>query len=232
MSSRLKWFWKPVCWTYWMSYWSSCLMRAPIICLQCLPHRGNIVHNLTGHFCHLKSHAVILLPITITCYFLSFPSIYLCLLFISWPVACLSPVDCIPFSYLILPSWSWNYLFDSRIIFPEYSIILLIIVLSSSTFFCLVILLMIGVYKLYSSPLLFPMLVCFVLLAPIHLPLAPLDLFKSSSYFWVDAFLFEPLNPWKQLHPSCYVETPRHPPVSLHRKNLWPYKVYAHPYLG
>ena len=114
----------------------------------------------------------------------------------------------------------------------EYSVVLPIILLPSSTFFYLVILLTIGVYKLHSSPLPFSTLVYFVLLASIHLLLTPLDLFKSSSYFWVDAFLFEPLNPWKQLRPSCYVETPQHPPVSLHRKNLWPYKVYAHPYLG
>ena len=131
----------------------------------------------------------------IACYFLC--SIYLCFPFILHPVGCLSPVDCIPFSYLMLSSWSWDYLFNSRIFFSKYSIVLLSFLLPSSTFFCSVMLLTIGVYKFHSSPLLFFMLVYFVLLASIHLPLAPLDLFKSLSYFWVDASLFKPLNPWR-----------------------------------
>ena len=148
--------------------------------------------------------------VMITHYFLSFSTIYLCLLFVSWPVDCSSPIDYIPYSYLVLSSWSQNYPFNSRIFFPEYSIVLLIVLLPSSAFFCLVI--MIGVYKFHSSPLLFPMLVYFVLLAPIHLPLDPLDLFKSSSYFWVDTSLFEPLNLWSN---SIWVVTSKYLNVHL-----------------
>ena len=134
-----------------------------------------------------------LLSVTITHCFLSFLSIYLCLLFVLQPVNCSSPIDCIPFSYLILSSWSQNYPFNTRIFFLEYSIVLLIVLSLSSTFFCLVILLIVEVYKSHSSPLLFFMLVYFVPPASIHLLLAPLDLSKSSSYFWVDTFS---LNPW------------------------------------
>ena len=137
---------------------------------------------------------VCLVPVMITCYFLSFSTIYLCLLFVSQPVDCSSPIYCVPYFHLILSSWSQNYPFNSRVFFPEYSVVLLIVLLPSSAFFCLVI--MIGVYNSHSSPWLFPMLVYFVLLASIHLPLALLDLFKSLSYFWVDTSLFEPLNPW------------------------------------
>ena len=162
----------------------------------------------------------------ITHCFLSFPSIYLCLLFISWPVDYSSFIDCIPFLisfYLHDPGTTCSIL--------EYFVVLPIILLPSSAFFYLVILLTIGVYKLHSSPLPFSTLVYFVLLASIHLLLTPLDLFKSLSYFWVDTPLWT-LEPSRQLCPSCYIETPQQPPVSLHRKNLWSHKVYTHPYLG
>ena len=35
--------------------------------------------------------------VTITCCFLSFSSVYLCLLCVSWPVDCLSPINCVSF---------------------------------------------------------------------------------------------------------------------------------------
>ena len=75
--------------------------------------------------------------VMITHCFFSFLSVYLCLLFVSWPVNCSSPVNCIPFSYLSLFPWSQNYPFDFRIFFLEYSVVLLIVLLSFSTFFLL-----------------------------------------------------------------------------------------------
>ena len=149
--------------------------------------------------------------VTIACCFLFFLSIYLCLVFISWPINCLSAIDCIPFLisfYLCDPETTCSIL--------EYSVVLLIILLPFFTFFYLVIFLMIGVYKSHSSPLPFPTLVYFVLLASIHLLLTPLNLFKSSSYFWVDASLFEPLNPWGN---SVWVVMSKH--LDNHLCLLW-----------
>ena len=124
----------------------------------------NIRHN--GPVCWIWPASTVMIAYS----FLQF--IHLCFPFISHPVSCLSPINCISFIlfYLhdpgaihsILEYSSWNIPLYYQSFYR---------LLPPSLF--LVILHTIKVYKSHSSSLLFPMLVYLELLASIHLLVAP-----------------------------------------------------------